>query len=405
MEKPTVALEKFIRDSDLERLEDLLAEFNLFDVLHITRGELQHSALIAWLLDPHGSHGLKDYFLRHFLLEATAEARDRGVAKVTPVEVDSWNLSDIEVATERHRIDILLIDRSGLFVCLIENKVGSDEHSNQLSRYLETVESEYEGLTPLPIYLTPDGRKPNNEEDAEHYIPFGYEKVAGLIKRALKMRSSTIGAGVVSFLEQYERTLRRNVLDTKDNTDKLAYQLYEKHRRAIDLIIKVKESARRPVGWDIIDPALERYKCALQPDHDHDETIHRFYAPSIDDVQELKAGEGGTKSGRIVLFEIWNQHGPEVKLHLKIVPGPQKTRDRLHQLALRTKPFKSRKKMAKWHSVYLKQILRRQDHDPFDPNKARQAVDQAIDNFFKQDYWWLIDAIRREFGLAPVSAG
>ena len=47
-----LALQRLILDEDLEHLEDLLAEFNLFDVLKIERRELQHSALLAWLLDP-----------------------------------------------------------------------------------------------------------------------------------------------------------------------------------------------------------------------------------------------------------------------------------------------------------------------------------------------------------------
>ena len=64
---PEEALQRLILDGDLERLEDLLAEFNLFDVLSIARQETQHSAFLAWLLDPRGSHGLRDYFLRGFL--------------------------------------------------------------------------------------------------------------------------------------------------------------------------------------------------------------------------------------------------------------------------------------------------------------------------------------------------
>ena len=72
---PEEALQRLILDGDLERLEDLLAEFNLFDVLSIARQETQHSAFLAWLLDPRGSHGLRDYFLRGFLTQAAAEAR------------------------------------------------------------------------------------------------------------------------------------------------------------------------------------------------------------------------------------------------------------------------------------------------------------------------------------------
>ena len=142
---------------------------------------------------------MRDYFLRNFLSQAAVGAHENGIPAPTPLDVDSWNLGDIEVATERHRIDILLMDKSDGFVCPIENKIGSTEHSNQLSRYLETVEREYEGLTAFPIFLTPEGMEPETAEDAERYVPFNYRKVAGLIEQALSTRGSTISGGRLQF--------------------------------------------------------------------------------------------------------------------------------------------------------------------------------------------------------------
>ena len=49
---PKDALHALRIDSELERLEGLLAEFNLFDMLGIARSELQHSRVVAWLLVP-----------------------------------------------------------------------------------------------------------------------------------------------------------------------------------------------------------------------------------------------------------------------------------------------------------------------------------------------------------------
>ena len=101
------SLQNFILDRDFERLEDQLAEFNLFDVLGVEHKELQHSALLAWLLNPRGSHGLRDYFLRKFLSDAAREATLRGTTSITPIAVDRWKLDDVEVVTERHHVDIL----------------------------------------------------------------------------------------------------------------------------------------------------------------------------------------------------------------------------------------------------------------------------------------------------------
>ena len=280
------ALQNLVLDGDLERLEDLLAEFNLFDVLKIERREAQHSALLGWLLDPRGSHGLRDYFLRKFLSQVAAEAYEREITDITPLDVDRWNLDNIEVVTERHNIDILLIGESDGFVCLVENKIGAGEHSNQLTRYFEIVESEYEGLVPFPIFLTPDGREPESEDDAGRYVPFDYGRVAGLIERTLRTRGSTISSSVAGFLEQYARTLRRHVLASTDNIDELALQIYNKHRTAIDLIINAMPAIEAK-AWDVIHTIIDRFAPRLNPDA-HSKNYHRFYAPELDEIPGVK---------------------------------------------------------------------------------------------------------------------
>ena len=123
-----LALQQLMLDEDLEHLEDLLAEFNLFDVLKIERRELQHSAVLAWLLDATASHGLQDYFLRRFLTAAAAKAQDDAITNTKPLHVDAWELASVEVATERHNIDVLLIGNDDEFVCIVENKIGASEH-------------------------------------------------------------------------------------------------------------------------------------------------------------------------------------------------------------------------------------------------------------------------------------
>ena len=69
------ALEKFIVDNrDLAHLEDMLSEFNVFEVLGVEKSETRHSAFWAWLLDPKGNHGLGEYFLRRFLWRVVSYA-------------------------------------------------------------------------------------------------------------------------------------------------------------------------------------------------------------------------------------------------------------------------------------------------------------------------------------------
>ena len=403
-------LQAFIMDPDLERLEDLLAEFNLFDVLGIARRELQHSAFLAWLLDPRGSHGLRDYFLRHFLTQVAAEARDRGVGEFSPFDVDGWKLDDvdIEVVTERHNIDVLLVDRADEFVCLIENKIGSGEHDDQLSRYLQIVETEYEGLISFPIFLTPDGSDPNLDDDAEHWIPVGYEMVANIIERILWTRRSIISGDVAGFLEQYGENLRRHILDTTGNIDELALRTYDNHRAAIDIIIRAKsnrDTVGRESGWEVIDSGVRQYAPDLERDFGGRD-IHRFFSKSLELIEPLLMGEGWTKSGRVLLFEFKYTGGLDLLLYLG--PGPQDARERVYDLIQRdgvqgVAMRRANTLRRQWHRLYKKPILSKGDYNPFDPEKAGPKIEQAVKTFYSHDYWPIVNAIRQEFGLEPMS--
>lgn len=396
-----------IADPKLARLETLLAEFNLFNVLGVARSEIHHSRVIAWLLDPRGSHGLRDYFLRGFLSQAAVLAKEHKIKCVTftPLDIDGWNFGGIEVATERQvgsepgYIDILLIDESDGFVCLIENKIQSGEHSDQLRRYLKTVKRVY-SPKPFPIYLTPDGRKPEKQKDAKRWIPFDYGKIADLVERALDRRGSTINSSVASFLVQYERTLRRHVVDTPSDIDRLALHIYREHSKVIDIIIKAKSSSAA-MYWDIIEPAIERYAPNLKHD-DTKRTMRRFFVPHFDDIPGINKGERWTESRRMILFEF--KYMGNMEIWLTVGPGPQKTRECLYQLAVRVdKPFYRSKRMGDWFYIYRKPILDRQDFNPFDPDKARPKIEKAIAEFFEQDYWPLVNAIRKEFNLPAAS--
>ena len=398
------ALQKLVMDEDLQRLEDLLAEFNLFDVLKIERREPQHSALLAWLLDPRGSHGLRDYFLRRFLSMAAAEAHDRQITGVTPLDVDGWQLGNVEVATERHNIDILIVDEQDALVCIVENKIGSSEHSDQLSRYLDTVSHEYENLTALPIFLTPEGIEPESDFDSSRYVPLDYGKVATLIDRTLQTRGSTISVSVAGFMEQYARTLRRHVLNTTDNVEELALQIYNNHRDAIDLIINARPTAEAK-GWDLIDSTIDSYSPLLQPDF-HSKWYHRFFAPGLEEVPELSYGSGWTESSRLLLFELRYKSR---RLNLIIGPGPEETRQRLYDLAQKDSGVsgvalrKTTNLSKSFHTVYSKLLLSPDGGELPDYEKGRTQVEYAIKTFFKEDYWALVNTIRTEFGLSPVA--
>ena len=405
------ALQALILDSDLERLEDLLAEFNLFDVLNIAGRELQHSAFIGWLLDPKGSHGLRDYFLRVFLSQAAAAAQQQDIVDIaSPIDVDGWGLSDVEVVNERHFIDILALSEGDGFACLIENKIFAPEGEGQLRGYLRTVKETYPRLRPFPIFLTPGGIAPREEDDQARWVRFDYGRVADIIDRTLRTRGSTISESVRGFLDQYRHTLRRHVLNTNENINELAVRLYSKHRAAIDLII-IAKSTPQARGLDLIEAAMREHAPDL-PEEEHDQWHRRYFAPGLDEIGDLtlqedeKAKFGGLKSGRIPYIEFTYSDPGSMTLYLWIGPGPAETRERLFQIAQREgQPYlkaKATKPKKNWHPIYQRAILTEKDYAPLDSTKAKRTVERAIRRFYEEDYARLVNGIRREFDLPAV---
>ena len=74
----------------------------------------------------------------------------------------------VEVQQQFNNIDVLcLIDDD--HAILIEDKVGTSEHSDQLERYKKVVQEHYGGRTVLPIYL-----KTEEQSDLEDVVDAGY---------------------------------------------------------------------------------------------------------------------------------------------------------------------------------------------------------------------------------------
>lgn len=126
-------IEDLILDKDLDRLETLTSGFNIFESLGVVRREVRHSDFLAFLLSPSESHGFHHQFLREFLFSITRERIKNRV--LSPIDVDLFELGDVEVKREWEHIDVFLVSERNEFCVAIENKIDSTEHSNQLTRY------------------------------------------------------------------------------------------------------------------------------------------------------------------------------------------------------------------------------------------------------------------------------
>lgn len=115
------------QDVNLHNLNQHLNKFNMFDILKISRAELQHSNVLSWLLDPKGNHGLGDRILREIIqLHKFAEPKNYQTFCIK---------REYSIPKVNGRIDILADSQSEKYVLCIENKTFSCEHDDQLNRY------------------------------------------------------------------------------------------------------------------------------------------------------------------------------------------------------------------------------------------------------------------------------
>lgn len=165
------------RIKDREEHED---NFNLFNLMcKRTDERYLHSRFLSALLDPRGSHKMKDSFVRLLVDRLNLNFE--------------YNLSSLEVYPnendphEHRRIDILLIDRQRKSAVIIENKIGArdsnHENEGQIERYYRIITQE-EGIpkeSTSVIYLSIDRYAPTDESvDTSGLFPELKEKVKSI---------------------------------------------------------------------------------------------------------------------------------------------------------------------------------------------------------------------------------
>lgn len=250
-------LEAFICDKDLKELEQMFGKFNIFDCLKLTRTEIRHSNFLAWLLDPNETHGLKDYFLKEFL-KHILKSKKKEIAEInrkeidlknsenpdeiikrtysvpTIFDIDYWDMTETEVSRESEYIDILLVDEKNKFVFVIENKIDSCQHSNQLARYRDYVDKQYPNenyYKKIFVYL-----KPQKEDVEKPYIYLNYEVVRNTIIEMIGNKKDKMSNEILVAIKHYNEILERDIMNSEDELKKICRQIYRKHKSAIDLI-------------------------------------------------------------------------------------------------------------------------------------------------------------------------
>ncbi|WP_086244216.1 PD-(D/E)XK nuclease family protein [Campylobacter devanensis] len=181
-----------------ERRARGIHDYNVFDVLEAK--EVKHSKFIASLLDPKGLHYQGDLFLNKFI-------------EVCGIDDFGLDTSNVLVYREYKNIDIYITD--GNKHIIIENKLWTGDHNEQVARYIQTIIDEqnkdelseiYERI--LVLYLTP--------------FDYVIEKLGGIDevgKDYLKLRQNQVAFRHISYENEILNWLNEVKIEIVNLTD------------------------------------------------------------------------------------------------------------------------------------------------------------------------------------------
>lgn len=376
-----------VENRDLERLEALLDRFNIFEAIGVVRQELRHSDFLSFLLNPQANHGLGDLFVKRLLQRVLRGTEDTSVP-VTPIDLELRSLNQMEIRREWQRIDILLLDASNRLAVIIENKIGTDEHSDQLRRYHRIVNEHYPGWQVIGLYLTPSGEAPSYEA----YLPVDYGSICDVMGGLAESRVAVASPDLKTLIAHYTEMLRRRIVGDSEIA-RLCQQIYKKHRQALDLIYE-----HRPDNQALIKDLLEaliKDEPGLKLDGGG-KTKPRFAIQEWD-TPALLTGSGWTRSGRILMFEFWN-YPDGLWLLLLIGPGSDETRQKLFDM-VRANPdvFDTSSNLGnKWSGIFTRTFLEQGTYSNTDHEDREREIRKHWAEFIEKDLPQIDTVLKKE---------
>ena len=245
---------EFLADETFINLEKKLVtqsskKSNIFEILKIKNMEIRHSNFLGWLLDPEESHNLENEFLKGFVQEGINKN------KYTEITVDIDLIDSVKIEREYKDID-LLIESHNVVFC-IENKIFSNEHSDQLKKYKKIVQKEFPNKEKVFIYLTPSG-KPSQQE-TELYLPISYSVVLEVLKHLnIKKIDKNAQIYILDYIATLEKDILKNnelkaplsklhleygefikqILEKRNTSQSKEREIYKKHQEFFDYFSK-----------------------------------------------------------------------------------------------------------------------------------------------------------------------
>ena len=232
-------LQQFFDDELVQNLQSSISalrqdekkSFNIFKVLKLDNHEIRHSNFLAWLLNPKEHHGCGDKFLKQFLAKAIGEQNN--ISDTSDVVIETEYLTNAG-----RRIDILIHSLNSDFVCVIENKYGSDEHDEQCKHYKDFIEKysqfrnyQHQHYIFLDIEMPPQELLDNA---LSCYQPITYKDIYMIligIKSSFEQNSY-----IYEIIKQYSQIIKEKYIMLDTETKKQCREIYGKYKEVLETL-------------------------------------------------------------------------------------------------------------------------------------------------------------------------
>lgn len=228
MQSEIQSVKALLRDASaiIENHEEIATRegtlFNIFRILgRFSDEEKGHSAFIATLLNPNGSHKRGGSFFELFLSQLEISASNSQLKQVIVdckrCVKDKWKCY-VEKSVYSGRIDILLVSQKHSIA--IENKIHANDQDKQLVRYNEYLvnDSNLTGRKNLLVYLTLHGTDASkfskvSEENIElrkniDYLLLSYKDISAWLSKCTESAVISNALHIKENIDQYNRCIK-----------------------------------------------------------------------------------------------------------------------------------------------------------------------------------------------------
>ena len=196
------------------------------NIFNYAKSELTNDAIICWMLDWTNSE--------HEIYKNLSQDMIRLFTKNKDLDVES-----VKIKKQYKNIDIL-VEVNDSEVIVIEDKVKTSSHSNQLERYKDTIDNEefYKNYNKHYIYYKVGNESQNNGVEQAGYTRIKRDEILNIIKKYRDLNNDLLN-DYIDYLESIEKT--SNMYKEEDDINKWDWETWEGYYNHLQLKDDIKD--------------------------------------------------------------------------------------------------------------------------------------------------------------------